>query len=409
MKMKVLIVTSSFPNTRNSISGNFILDQINNITAFYDDIEFIVCCPGITINRVLENKKIKIYNFRYFLFKKSEVIGIESITDLIKKSKFYYIILLFFTISQLLKLVSVVSKEKPDLIYAHWFTPQAITSFIVSKIYKIPFKITIHSRDLKILDYKLGKLGRRISNIILKSSSGVTVTSKNILKTVESVLNKAEINKLNLIQYPMGIDSINIERTNKDSEILKTLDSKTKYILYLGRLVKNKGLEDLIYGFGAFSKKSDYKLIIAGFGNLEVKLKTLVQEQNLENKIIFTGKVNISEKKSIFEKSKILIVPSRKETELPTEGMPVTILEGIYFGKIVIASSNTNCDDVIKNGVNGYIYENTGPANITKVLEKVTTLNSEQINKLTFNALASSKMYDSKGSSEIYYNFLKKC
>jgi glycosyltransferase involved in cell wall biosynthesis len=127
--------------------------------------------------------------------------------------------------------------------------------------------------------------------IILKSSSGVTVTSKNILKTVESVLNKAEINNLNIIQYPMGIDSINIERTNKDSEILKTLDSKTKYILYYRKTCKKKGLEDLIYGFGAFSKKSDYKLIIAGFGNLEVKLKTLVQEQNLENKIIFTGKV----------------------------------------------------------------------------------------------------------------------
>ena len=59
--MKILITTSSFPNTKNSISGNFILDQINNINAFYNDIEFIVCSPGKTISKVLENKKIKIY------------------------------------------------------------------------------------------------------------------------------------------------------------------------------------------------------------------------------------------------------------------------------------------------------------------------------------------------------------
>ena len=134
-------------------------------------------------------------------------------------------------ISQLFKLIRVVSKEKPDLIYAHWFTPQAIISFIVSKIYNIPYKITIHSRDLKIIDYKLGTLGKKISKLILNSSSGVTVTSKNILRTVESVLNKSEINDLNIIQYPMGIDSINIESANNEPDILKILSQKSMYFI----------------------------------------------------------------------------------------------------------------------------------------------------------------------------------
>ncbi len=405
--MKILITTSSFPNTRNSISGNFVLDQINNINAFYNDVEFIVCSPGKTINKVLESEKIKIYNYRYFLFKKYEVIGVESITDLIKKSKFFYFILTFFMISQLIKLIRVVSKEKPDLIYAHWFTPQAITSFIVSKIYNIPFKITIHSRDLKIIDYKLGILGKKISKLILNSSSGVTVTSKNILKTVESVLNKSEINNLNIIQYPMGIDSINIENTNKDLNILKILESKTKYILYLGRLVEKKGLEDLIYGFSAFSKNSNYKLIIAGFGNLEFKLKTLVKEQNLENRIIFAGKVGLSEKKSLFEKSQILIVPSGIQTGLPSEGMPVTILEGLYFGKVVIASDQTNCEDIIQDGINGFIYKSKDAESITKILNKINKLEKEEMTSVSMNALESSKMYDSEGSSKVYYEFLK--
>ena len=87
------------------------------------------------------------------------------------------------------------------------------------------------------------------------------MTSKNILRTVEDVLNKSEINDLNIIQYPMGIDSINIESANSDPNILKILNSKEKYVLYIGRLVEKKGLEDLIYGFSEFSKNSDYKLI----------------------------------------------------------------------------------------------------------------------------------------------------
>jgi len=407
-KMKILITTSSFPNVRNSISGNFILDQINNINAYYDDMEFIICSPGITISSVQENEKIKIYNFRYFFSKKYENIGVESITDLIKKSKFYYLVLLFFTLSQLIKVIKITSKEKPDLIYAHWFTPQAVTSFIVSKIYNIPYKITIHSSDLKILNYYLGSLGKKISKIILKSSSGITVTSKNIFKSVELVLNKDELNKLNLLQYPMGIDSTAIEQVNKNYDVLKLLEPKSKYILYLGRLVEKKGLEDLIAGFSEFSKLSNYKLIIAGFGNLENKLKRLVKEKNLENEVIFTGKVGLSEKKVLFKNSDILIVPSDSLVGLPvSEGMPVTILEGLYFGKVVIASDQTNCEDVIEDGVNGFIYKSESAESITKILNKINKLEKEEVTSISSNALKSSKMYDSKGSSRIYYEFLK--
>ena len=137
--MKVLIVTSSFPNTRNTISGNFILDQINNITAFYDDIEFIVCTPNKTINSI--EKKLKVYNFRYFFTKKYEKIGVESITDLIKKNKIYYLIILSYAFCQFFKLLQIMLKEKPDLIYSHWFTPQALTGFLVPKYLKYLIKL----------------------------------------------------------------------------------------------------------------------------------------------------------------------------------------------------------------------------------------------------------------------------
>ena len=152
---------------------------------------------------------------------------------------------------------------------------------------------------------------------------------------------------------------------------------------------------------------SNYKLIIAGFGNLEFKLKTLVKEQNLENRIIFAGKVGLSEKKSLFEKSQILIVPSGIQTGLPSEGMPVTILEGLYFGKVVIASDQTNCEDIIHDGINGFIYKSKDAESITKILNKINKLEKEEMTSVSMNALESSKMYDSEGSSKVYYEFLK--
>ena len=406
--MKILINTSSFPNEKNNISGIFILDQINNLVKFYDELSFIICTPGPTKKDILKNKKIKIYNFRYFFIKKYEKIGIKSLTDLISESKFNYIIIFFFVMSQLTKMISITLKEKPDLLYSHWFTPQALVSHIVSKLFKIPHKITIHSTDLKIFTLYFGKLGLIIARKILKSSSGITVTSRNILKTVDDVLEKNEKKQLNILKFPMGIDSINLDLINEDKKILDYIDLEKNHILFIGRLVDKKGLELLINAFEQFSKVSEYNLIIAGFGHLESKLKQEVKKCGIESRVVFTGKVNSSQKKSLLQNSEILIVPSDVVPGgLVSEGMPVTILEGLHFGKIVVASVYTNCEDIISNKVNGFIFKSTNPSNLADNLEKITNLNPKLLNEIKLNASESSKVYGSKGSSEKYYNFLK--
>lgn len=402
--MKILINTSSFPNTINPVSGNFILDQINNLSKIYNDVHFIICTPGPTIESV--KKYSKVYNFRYF-FKKYENIGIKSFSDLIKESKLNFIVIFFFSVIQLLKMILIIKKEKPDLVYSHWFTPQGLIAYLVSKLFGIPYKITIHSTDLKIFSHYFGQPGLSISRRVLKSSSGITVTSSTIFDTVKNVLNEDEIKKLNIVNFPMGIDSNSLDVINQDLNIINKLNKEKKYILYVGRLVEKKGVELLIKSFHDLSKKHDFDLIIAGYGNLEEKLKKEVKLLGIDSRVIFTGRVNKTEKKALFNKSEILVVPSSKaSSDLVSEGMPVTILEGLYFGKIVVASNLTNCEDVISDGVNGFVFKSNNSASITKVIDKVIQLESKEKSKISTNALKSSKLYDSKGSSKIYYDFL---
>jgi len=405
--MKILINTSSFPNEMNNISGIFILDQINNLVKFYNELSFVVCTPGPTTKNILKNKNIKIYNFRYFFSKKYEKIGIKSFTDLISESKFNYIIIFFFVVSQLTKMISITLKEKPDLLYSHWFTPQALVSYFISKIFKLPHKITIHSRDIQIFTMYFGKLGSIIARKILNSSSGISVTSTNILKTVDDVLEKNDKELLNILNFPMGIDSLKLDLINEDKEILDYIDLEKKYILFIGRLVDNKGLELLINAFEQFSKVSEYSLIIAGFGHLESKLKQQVKKFGIESRVIFTGEVNSSQKKSLLQNSEILIIPSDiVPGGLVSEGMPVTILEGLHFGKIVVASVYTNCEDVISSHVNGFIYKSNNPTDLKDNLVKITNLDPKILKEIKFNASNSSKVYGSKGSAEKYYDFL---
>lgn len=404
--MKILINTSSFPNQKNLISGNFILDQVKNLCRFNKNLKFIVCTPGPSIDLKIEN--LKIYNYRYFFLKKYENIGVKSFVDLIQENKINYLIIILFSLFQFFNMLKIVIKEKPDLVYSHWFLPQGIISYLICKMFKIPYKITIHSTDLKIFTHYFGQFGVKVAKVVLSSSSGISVTSKNIFESVNEVLDKKQIDNINITINPMGIDTVSIDSTEEDTNILKKIQKDRKYILYIGRLVEKKGLDTLIESFAEISKEYDYDLIIAGFGNLEKTLKEKVKTLEIDNRVVFTGLVNLPEKKTLLNISKFLIVPSNIVSGgLVSEGMPVTILEGLYFGKIIIASNLTNCEDVIKSGQNGFIFKGTSCHELTEILHKVLKMSEKNLEEVKLNAIQSSKLYDSNGSAALYGKFLE--
>lgn len=114
------------------------------------------------------------------------------------------------------------------------------------------------------------------------------------------------------------------------SEFLSIVPSITKgrHILFIGRIdIRQKGLDVLI---DAYKKIEDLKvpLVIAGSGKREDEdlIKKRIKSLSLEGKILCIGKVSGEKRLDVFRKSKILILPSRFETQ------PLSILEAYCFG-----------------------------------------------------------------------------
>ena len=396
--MNILLLTSSFPNKKNEISGLFVKDQVDIIKKLSPKTKITVLTPGPSF----ENNNIKIVNFNYFPFKKFEQIGVNSLLDLTKKSKFYYIVIFFYTFAMFKNAYSLLKKEQFDLIYSHWFVPQGLVSYIIAKIFKIDYKITIHATGVSLLS-KYGKIGKFLTRNILRNSSGVSVTSKNILETITSVLSKEEISNLNISLFPMGIFSDKFEIISKEPKFKKLKSSNN--ILFLGRLSEKKGLKVLINAFNTFSSKNEVNLIIAGEGPLEDELKKLIKQYKLQDRVFLIGKVSDLEKIELMKFCKVLVVPSiRSKNDF--EGMPVVIIEGLYFSKIVIASEATNCQEVIRHKNNGFIYSSNEERGLLNCLNEVENLNVDEIYEMKLSAKASSKNYDTLGSFNNYKKFL---
>ncbi len=128
---------------------------------------------------------------------------------------------------------------------------------------------------------------------------------------------------------------------------------KTDYpsILYLGRLKKYKGIQDVIKAMKIIIKKiPDARLFIVGKGSYENYLKNLTKKLSLEKNVLFLGYIPVKEKIKILHKSHVLVMPSYKE------GFPTPVFEANMCGTPTIVTNALGVEEAVENGKTGFIY-----------------------------------------------------
>lgn len=130
----ILVLTSTFPKNLYDNVPLFVYDQLLSIKKQYKSINFLVLVPHY-YDKKPEVNDLEIDQIRYHYFwpfKFEKLVG-KGILPTIKNNKLYIFMIPFFLVSQLVTTITYVKKFKPDLIYAHWFFPQALTALIVKK------------------------------------------------------------------------------------------------------------------------------------------------------------------------------------------------------------------------------------------------------------------------------------
>jgi glycosyltransferase involved in cell wall biosynthesis len=156
---------------------------------------------------------------------------------------------------------------------------------------------------------------------------------------------------------------------NKKLEKSKTNTSTIK-ILFLSRIIKEKGIFELVDAFENLNKRIDnIELTIAGDGEEFNQLKNLVK--NKKN-IKLTGHVEGEEKITLLKESDIYILPSY------TEGLPISVLASMLFGLPVITTKVGGLKKFFNDDKMGYFIE---PKSTTDIENKIELILSD-IDKL---------------------------
>ena len=153
-----------------------------------------------------------------------------------------------------------------------------------------------------------------------------------------------------------------------DREKIKSalgLGDKT-IILYVGQLIRRKGLDHLIRAFARLrQKRDDVALVIVGDGNLGLELQETCAQESIPD-VLFTGRKSRDEAAQLYGVSDAFCLPSTMEA------WGLVINEAMAAGLPVVTTRMVGAaPDLVKNGVNGFVVADGDEMALFDALDKV--------------------------------------
>lgn len=229
-------------------------------------------------------------------------------------------------------------RSKADIIHIHAEGPAAICG-IVHFLWKKKKKnrkivVTIHGLDWKRskwsgLATKYIKFGERQA---VKWADEIIVLSKDVQKYFQREYGRKTM------FIPNGITKPEIKEAD---EIKKTWGlEKNSYVLFLGRIVPEKGLGYLVDAWKRVV--TDKKLVIAGGSSDTQEFMEELKKKSSDN-VIFTGFQQGRILEELYSNSYFYCLPSE------LEGMPLSLLEAMSYGNCCVVSDIPECAEVVED------------------------------------------------------------
>ena len=261
-------------------------------------------------------------------------------------------------------------KEKPDIVYS--FTPKAgLLSMIASFFVRVPIRIhNVVGMPLMEAKGKKKTLLKFIEKLTYFFSTKLLCNSFGLKEYMQGNLTNKEVTvvaqgSINGVDTSFFKNTKTKDEQNQIRDNLK-IQEDDFVITFVGRIVKDKGINELVESFVYLSKKYDnLKLLLVG--DYEESLNPIKSENkeriDSDDSIITMGfQKDIRKFLSI---SDLFILPSYRE------GLPNSLIEAGSFGVPLLASDINGCNEIIQENETGILVEKKSVESLTEGIVKL--------------------------------------
>ena len=254
---------------------------------------------------------------------------------------------------------TILKQEKPDLVITYSIKPNIYAGYLCGKM-KIPFCANVQG------------LGTAFQKALL--SNLVTVMYRTAFRKVETVFFENQANAQAFVrrrilpakkEVVLSGAGINLE----EYRYRQYPDNEKVHFLYLGRIMKEKGMDEL---FGAVEqlRKDGCEFVLDLVGFFEDEYKKQVEQLQSEGIVRFYGFQE--NPKPYYAQTDCVVLPSYHE------GMSNVLLEAAASGRAIITTDIPGCREAVDNGKSGMLCKVKSTDSLYKAMKRFTELSREK-------------------------------
>ena len=336
--MKVLILTTSFPLSKSSTSGIFILHLVEHLSDFIDTTVLTPCHKTEIKKDMNANYKLKC--FRYAP-KSWQILAHEpgGIPVALKNNRKLFFVLPFFLLSMTIECLRLA--RKVDVIHANW-SINGVIAGICALLAGKPVITTLRGTDInRSLHSWYDKLSLKLC---LKLNDKVIAVSEAICENVKQIHPNCS---KHLLTIPNGVGNNFINILPK---FTITEDMPISFVT-IGNIIPQKGISTILYALKKISHLKNIKLYIIGDGPEKQNLVNQALNLGINEQVHFLGKTPHNKIPEYLEKMDVMILSSWGE------GRPNVVLEAMSAAIPVIASNIDGTRELVQDSKTGFLFE----------------------------------------------------
>lgn len=255
----------------------------------------------------------------------------------------------------------LISTERPDVVVTYSIKPNIYGGYACRKL-GVPYCVNVQGLGTAFEKKWLAPIVTAMYKVALKEAKVVFFENhanasefleRGIIKSsVTKVLNGAGVNldTFRYSEYPKDVDGIRF--------------------LYLGRIMKEKGIDELLEAIRHLKAKYGSLIKFDMVGFFEDEYKETINSMSRNKLIDFHGFQK--DPTSFYVSSHCVVLPSYHE------GMSNVLLEAAAIGRPLICSDVPGCREAVENGTTGFLCKKKDATSLQDAMEKFILLNNEE-------------------------------
>ena len=360
------MLTSSYPKYEGDVTAPFIESIASSIAALGHEVH-VLAPYHPDVRREPVEKGVHLHFFKYSPVRDWNIWGYaESLeADVRVKGVIYPLTPVVFA-SSVLELRRLTSKIKFDIMHAHWVIPNGPMASIVARMRGLPLIVSMHGSDVFVAEQS--KPVAAVARWCYRRAAAITAPSDDLLRRAIAI--GAPAARCHLVPY--GVDPGQFTRMEGAGPLLRRelgLPEDSLVIFAVGRMVYKKGFEYLIRAVPAILREHpSAKIVIAGGGDLQPRLESLVKQLGVERSVIMPGWVTRDKMPLYFSGCDLFVLPSVIDQQGNVDGLPNTLLEAMASARPVVATSVAGVPLAVKDGDSGLLVPEKQPGELSTAI-----------------------------------------